>query len=67
MEERLAELEVRVAFQDRVIQQLNDVVTRHARDLERLTREIATLRQQLTLLAPSLVERPENEPPPPHY
>lgn len=67
MEERLAELEVRVAFQDRTIQELNDVVTRQARELEQLTRAVAALRQQLTLLGPSLVGRPEDEPPPPHY
>jgi SlyX protein len=67
MEERLAELEVRLAFQERTIQELNDVVTRQARELERLGREVAGLRHQLAQLAPPLVGRREDEPPPPHY
>ena len=67
MEERIAELEVRLAFQERTLQELNDVLTRQARELERLTREMAGLRQQLALLAPPLVGRREDEPPPPHY
>jgi len=67
MEERLADLEVRLSFQERTIQELNEVVTRQARELERLERQVAGLRQQLALLAPPLVGRREDEPPPPHY
>ncbi|UCH52843.1 MAG: SlyX family protein [Pseudomonadota bacterium] len=67
MQDRIAELEVRLAFQERTIQELNDVVTRQQQTIERLTRDVQVLRAQLQTLAPSLVGSREDEPPPPHY
>jgi SlyX protein len=67
MENRLIELETRVAFQDSTLQQLNDVVVRQQRDLDRLQRELEALRSQVQLLAPALVASRSEEPPPPHY
>lgn len=67
MQDRLAELEVRVAFQDKTIQDLNDVVTRQQREIDRLVRDVETLRLQLRTLAPSLVVSQDEETPPPHY
>ncbi len=67
MQERLAELEVRLTFQDKTIQELNEVVTRQQRQLERMTRELETLKAQLQILAPSLVASQSEETPPPHY
>lgn len=67
MQERLAELEVRLTFQDKTIQELNEVVTRQQRQLDRLTRELETLKAQLQVLAPSLVVSQAEETPPPHY
>ncbi len=67
MEDRLAELEVRVAFQDRTIQELNDALTRQQRELVRLAREVETLQQQLRTLAPAWVASRDEETPPPHY
>lgn len=67
MQDRIAELEVRLAFQERTIQELNDVVTRQQQTVERLTRDVQVLRAQLQTLAPSLVGSREDEPPPPHY
>jgi SlyX protein len=40
MNERLTELEVRVAFQDQTIQDLNEVVTRQQREIDRLVKEL---------------------------
>jgi len=67
MRERLAELEVRLTFQDKTIQELNEVVTRQQRQLDRMTRELETLKAQLQILAPSLVASQSEETPPPHY
>lgn len=67
MQERLAELEVRLTFQDKTIQELNEVVTRQQRQLDRMTRELETLKAQLQVLAPSLVASQSEETPPPHY
>jgi SlyX protein len=67
MIQRLEELEVRVAFQDKTIQELNDVVTRQQRELDRLTQQLEALKQQVRAAAPSLVVSREEETPPPHY
>ena len=67
MEKRLAELEIRVAFQDQTIQQLNEVVTRQQNQIDRMLKELETLKIHLAVLAPSLVISKSEEKPPPHY
>jgi SlyX protein len=67
MNERLTELEVRVAFQEKTIQDLNEVVTRQQRQIDRLTQELEAMKSRLAALAPSMVIPPEEEKPPPHY
>ena len=67
MNERLVELEVRVAFQEQTLQELNEVVTRHQQQFDRLAQEFETLKVQLASVAPSLVIPKEEETPPPHY
>ena len=67
MNERLTELEVRVAFQDQTIQDLNEVVTRQQREIDRLVKELETVKSLLAALAPSMVIPQEDEKPPPHY
>ncbi len=67
MQARLAELEVRVAFQERTIQELNDVVTRQQLEIDRMARELASLKTELRALEPSPVANRDDETPPPHY
>ncbi len=67
MNERLTELEVRVAFQDQTIQELNEVVTRQQREIDRLAKELEAVKSRLSGLAPSMVIPQEDEKPPPHY
>ena len=67
MNERLTELEVRVAFQDQTIQDLNEVVTRQQREIDRLVKELEAVKSLLAGLSPSMVIPPEDEKPPPHY
>ncbi len=67
MDERLAELETRVTFQDQTIQELNEVVTRQQAQIDRLVREVEALKLHLASLAPSPVIPAEEEKPPPHY
>ncbi|MDO8703941.1 MAG: SlyX family protein [Sulfuricaulis sp.] len=67
MKERLIELEVRMAFQEQTIQQLNEAVTSQQAQIDRLAKELAMLKSHLTGLAPSLVIPQEEEKPPPHY
>jgi SlyX protein len=67
MNERLTELEVRVAFQDQTLQDLNEVVTRQQREIDRLTQELEAVKSRLAAHAPSMVIPQEEEKPPPHY
>ena len=67
MEERLTDMESRYMQQERTIQELLDLVYRHQQSIDRLGREMAEIREQLQIALPSLVERPEDEEPPPHY
>jgi len=64
---RLTELEMRLAFQDNTLGELNDVVTRQERRIVQLEREQAILKGQLRIMAPSLTAPASEETPPPHY
>ena len=65
--ERLNELEMRLAFQDKTVGELNDVVTAQARRLAQLERELTMLKGQMKIMAPSLTAPASEETPPPHY
>ena len=67
MKERLDELEVRAAFQEQTIQELNDVITRQQQEIDRLVKDMEMVKSRLKGLAPSLVIPQEEEKPPPHY
>jgi SlyX protein len=67
MENRLVDLETRLAFQDNTLQELNAVVVRQQQDIAALTREIEALKAQYKALAPELVANRADEAPPPHY
>ena len=63
VDERVTELEVRIAYQDDVIAALNDVVREFADRVTRLERDLAELRKSQGAAAPI---GPPDEPPP-HY
>jgi SlyX protein len=67
MNERLTELEVRVAFQEKTIQDLNEVVTDQQRQIDRLAQGLEAIKSRLAALAPAMVIPQEDEKPPPHY
>lgn len=67
MEERIDELETRYTHQERIVQELLDTVYRQQQELDRLHRRLGQLEEQVRVVLPSLVERPEDEEPPPHY
>ena len=67
MEERLIELESRVAFQDDALRKLEEMATEQAQQLYRMSQELAAVKEQLKASAPSLLSRQEDETPPPHY
>ncbi|MHB8886776.1 MAG: SlyX family protein [Methylovirgula sp.] len=61
---RIDALEVRIAHQDRMIDELNEVITTQWRKIDALERQVAKLHDEYqNMVAP----RELPEPPPPHY
>ncbi len=67
MQDRLIELETRIAFQEDTLQELNDIIVRQQREIEQLQRMVKLINRQLTTLSPAEGSLPQDEPPPPHY
>lgn len=67
MQEEIVELQTRIAFQDGVIEQLNQVVTDQQQQIDRLERRMEKLLGQVEALQADHVIQQTNEPPPPHY
>ena len=65
IEARIAELEVRQAFQDDTIQALNDVIVEQQRLISRLEAQLEALAQRQNDLHNQFEETPND--PPPHY
>lgn len=61
--ERLNALEIKVAFQEKAIRELNDVIYRQQTEIDRLTVQVKTLLESGT---PGGSDGPANEKPP-HY
>jgi SlyX protein len=64
MAERLEDLEVKLAFQDRLIRELDALVRTFGDKLDKTSRELEALKQSIRSPEPTL--GPANEPPP-HY
>lgn len=67
MEDRIIELETKVAFQDDTISQLNDIIVRQQRQLEQLAEDVERIKRLVRAMAPSMVAPMNEETPPPHY
>lgn len=64
-EQRLIDIESRIAFQEHTLSQLNTVVIEQQKRIDALILTCETLRRQLQTL--SRGAEPENDEPPPHY
>jgi len=67
MESRIEELEIRVAFQDDLLQGLNEQVHIAHQDIARLRAELLSLRDRFDSVKSSGSSESSEEPPPPHY
>lgn len=69
VDDRLNELEVRLAFIDDTVNGLSSADTEIARRLDRLERAVRDLRSDLVNMRAGIGgdSDPANEPPPPHY
>ncbi|MEQ7917734.1 SlyX family protein [Xanthomonas sp. WHRI 1810A] len=66
VDDRVTELETRLAFQDDTIQALNDVLVVQQRTMERLQRQVAALIKRQDEMGGQF-EASEEDAPPPHY
>lgn len=66
LEQRIADLEARLAFQDDTIQTLNDVLVTQQRAVERLQAQLGMLARRQEDMQ-SRIGGEEDEAPPPHY
>lgn len=66
LEERVMELESRLAFQDDTIQALNDVLVAHRRELDRMQLQVAAMLKRQEEMGNQFGAF-EEEAPPPHY
>ncbi|MEO7323777.1 MAG: SlyX family protein [Dokdonella sp.] len=67
LEERLTELEMRIAFVDDTMNTLSEVVATHDRYLHDMRNAMEQLRSELVTVRGTLASDPQSEPPPPHY
>lgn len=65
--ERVVELEMRLAFQEQTLSELNAVVTDQARRLNELESRLQRTVQDLGTVRGLLYSDPSTEQPPPHY
>jgi SlyX protein len=64
---RIDALEIRIAHQDRMIEDLNQTITQQWKDIDRLKREVARLADRMANAEHALGPDPGEEPPPPHW
>lgn len=64
MEKRIIELEVKFTEQQRLLQELSDVVYAQGRMMERLEHELAVVGKKLAAMEPGLVDATVSERPP---
>ncbi len=67
MSDSLDDLQMRVAYMDDTIDQLNEIVCQQQNQIDRLSKQLERCEQQLQSMLPLLFEKPGDEPPPPHY
>lgn len=67
MENKIIELQSKLAFQDEAINDLNEVITDQQNQLDKLREEIRLLGLRISSVAETSNVSEEKEPPPPHY
>ncbi|WP_220348097.1 SlyX family protein [Thalassotalea euphylliae] len=67
LEQRIEALEAKNAFQEDLIEQLNQEITIHQAAIAEMKEHLHLVAQRVKDMAPSNVMKAEDEPPPPHY
>ena len=64
---RVSELETQLAFQDDLLQSLNQVIIRQEEQLFEFAQQLKSLREQVAAMSAESGKANGEEPPPPHY
>jgi len=67
MENKIIDLQSKLAFQDEAIHELNEVITDQQSQLDQLREQIRILELRIANVTQASVSPAEKEPPPPHY
>lgn len=67
MQERIVELESKVAFQDELINRLDEILVSQRDELDRLAERVRRLEEQIKAGSTSMIRTEAEETPPPHY
>ncbi|MGV6988359.1 SlyX family protein [Testudinibacter sp. P80/BLE/0925] len=67
LQQQLAELEVKLTFQEGTIEDLNQALIEQQFIIDRLQQQVRLLARKLTDLQPSNIASQAEETPPPHY
>lgn len=67
MEEKIIELETKLAFQEQLLAELNDAMTSQQKQLVILQRDYQQLLTRFNDYLENQPVAPQDEPPPPHY
>lgn len=65
--QRIDELEIRLAHQDRALEDLNESFATQWRTIDELARKLSALESRLHTVEQNTDAPPSAEPPPPHY
>jgi len=67
LEQRINEVETRLAFQETMLQELNEALTSQQQQLSQMQAVLEKLRERIVELASNMQPDAAIEPPPPHY
>ena len=67
LEQRINEVETRLAFQETTLQELNEALTSQQQQLSQMQAVLEKLRERIVELASNMQPDAAIEPPPPHY
>ncbi|NVK39273.1 MAG: SlyX family protein [Gammaproteobacteria bacterium] len=66
-QDQIEDLQIRIAFLEQSLDDLNDVVTKQQAQISLMERALKHLNSRLEQMSPANIKSAEDETPPPHY
>lgn len=67
LDDRIAELEMKIAFQEQLLDELNQALVQQQFDMDKIQLQLRYLASKLKDMQPSNIASQAEETPPPHY